>query len=86
MKNTSKISCLLLAGSLVASFSAQAAVITSLVDNFDADTISADWMVSNAPFETGAGTYTSDTITNANQLTIDGVSTSNWWGGRALTQ
>jgi len=63
-----------------------AATIPSLTDSFTADTIdAAKWDVLPADFEVGFGTYTADTTTNADQLTIAGVNDGgSYWGGTTL--
>lgn len=69
------------AGVLVAQ--ASAAVVTSITDDFSGGL--GKWTVDGSsagvPNEAGSGTYTSDTSTNAGQLTISGTTTTNFWGG-----
>ncbi len=64
----------------------RAVTIDSLEDNFDADTIdNTKWSVMAADFEAGSGTYTADTTTNADQLTIAGINDiGSFWGGTTL--
>ena len=88
VQKTMKAKTILLAIASAALFSVQleAATIGSLSDNFDDDTISATkWAVLEADFEAGAGTYTADTTTNADQLTIAGTNDlTSFWGGKTL--
>ncbi len=63
-----------------------AATVSSLTDNFTADTVdAAKWNTQAADFEVGSGTYTADTTSNVDQLTIAGTNTNqSFWGGTTL--
>lgn len=73
-------------GALV-SLPLSAATISSLEDDFESDVIdTSKWNVLPLVFpgEVGAGTYTADATTTDGVLTIDGTTSSNYWGGTML--
>ena len=57
---------------------------TLFEDDFDDDEIdTAKWRIDEKAFETGGGNY--EAVEADGVLTISGVSTTNWWGGLALS-